>query len=327
MRRFDAWIDQVKLVKSWRFVLLISLCSGILACNLYFEDKSTSCLTSASPDQQYALLASRFKDLDSLKSVVKISYTHDPAYSPFKRKKVELEFCSQVGRLYSEMAEGLSQAEVLEASRAGPFDKLSVLFKEPMVIQNRNYLKEIFLLARRRNDLYGFGDPAFYDLALQAFLKLEIDNASLTKRDRGAKGFLNTFNHITAQAIITSIYSADLADLVADLHERENMPELIDGSFTVDQLNDSLRNPVDNYVDMINNEIGQLLGERLNQQFQIKMHQFWTPKLLCSYLNELQKFYSVAFQLRAEPFHWEEEVVIRFCHKLNTYYDLPHEII
>ncbi len=53
-----------------------------------------------------------------------------------------------------------------------------------------------------------------------------------------------------------------MADYIADLHERHHLPELTTlGKFTSAQLNDFNNSPLDNYVDMINNEWGQELGK------------------------------------------------------------------
>ena len=79
------------------------------------------------------------------------------------------------------------------------------------------------------------------------------DYLNLSCEELSEKGYLNTFNHITAQAFMTSIFSERLADFIADVHELYNMPELITGDFTEQQLADFENGPVDNYVDMINN--------------------------------------------------------------------------
>jgi len=325
---FEKSIKKVSLLneRSLNYLIIVLLCLHF-GCRPTSTNKDKVCSFSEKVDQRYALMASKFEDLEALKELVRISYQEEKSLFRSKKKSVELNFCSRLGDVYSSMSEGMSQAEILDAKRSNFTDKLEVLYSEPRVIQNRKHLKDIFLLARRRYDLYTYGDPAFYDLSLAAFEKTYIDSNLLSARDLGEKGLINTFNHITGQAMVSSIYSAELADLVADLHERQNMPELIDGNFSEAQLNDSLDNPVDNYVDMVNNEVGQMLGRRLKEKYQIRLHQQWTPKLLCDYLNDLQEFYSRAFHLKMLPFREDEEVVRRFCVKLNTYYQLKHNII
>lgn len=97
--------------------------------------------------------------------------------------------------------------------------------------------------------------------------------AFLSVQDSLEKGYLNTFNHVTAQAIISSFFSEDLADLIGDLHERFYLPELTTGNFKESQLTDSINNPTDNYVDIINNEIGQKIGKALKDNYKINEKQ------------------------------------------------------
>ena len=91
---------------------------------------------------------------------------------------------------------------------------------------NRKNLWVVENLGRRRPWDFGKGDVAFYDLA-EAMVKniRDEDRLTMTEKDLGEKGYLNTFNHLTAQAIMTSLFSERLADFVADVHERHNMPD------------------------------------------------------------------------------------------------------
>jgi hypothetical protein len=287
-------------------------------------DPSQNCDQNSKTYHQYALLSSRIDGLEELNELLTIEYLQ--GNTTFSKAEVKLSFCSEFGLIYSELMEGLSQDEVMKARKAGISEKIKVLFAEPSLVQNRKHLKDIYLLSRRRHDVYGYRDVAFYDLALEASRKIGVDESAYRfERDSSEKGYINTFNHITAQAIISSIYSRELADLIADVHERYNMPELIRGDFSADQLNSLDNNPVDNYVDIINNEIGQLIGHQLKEKYKIKLHQQWTEKLLCQYLNDLQVFYSRAFKVKLMPFHKDEEVIIRFCEKLNSYYKTNYQ--
>ena len=139
----------------------------------------------------------------------------------------------------------------------------------------------------------------------------------MSAEDLGEKGFLNTFNHVNAQAFVTAIFSKELADFVADVHERHNMPELITGDFSPEQLASTTNNPIDNYVDMINNEWGQELGIVLAKQHGIDGQSEWTPKLLADFLNDMQSYYTWAFGISMDPFEPDDRAVKRFADKLN----------
>jgi hypothetical protein len=179
-------------------------------------------------------------------------------------------------------------------------------------------------LGRRRPWQFGKGDVAFYDLA-EAMVQhiAAVDTIDMPARDLSEKGYLNTFNHITAQAFMTSIFSEELADFVADVHERFNMPELIAGHFTEKQLSDMETGPVDNYIDIINNEWGQELGKVLRKKYGLTKQTVWTPALLTAYLNDIQSYHSWAFQIGFTPFRSSDEKVIQFANKINTVLMLP----
>jgi len=135
--------------------------------------------------------------------------------------------------------------------------------------------------------------------------------------DLSEKGYLNTFNHVTAQAFMTSIFSEELADFIADVHERHNLPELISGNFSEAQLTDLDNGPVDNYIDLINNEWGQELGKSLREKYNISTKTRWTPELLAAYLNDIQRYYSWTFQIGFRPFKPADEMVKHFTNKIN----------
>ena len=180
-------------------------------------------------------------------------------------------------------------------------------------------LKVISIMARRRYDLFGANDVAFYDLALACVENIDpIDRTRISMQDTTEKGFINTFNHMIAQALVTSIYSEEIADFIADSHERFHMPELITGNFSDGQLNDPEKNPTDNYVDIVNNEWGQELGKQMSSRYHIDSTTIWTCELLAKYLNEMQSYFAWSFQVSFRPFEPHDPKIKRFTQKLNT---------
>ena len=83
-----------------------------------------------------------------------------------------------------------------------------------------------------------------------------------------------------------------------------------------DQLKE-LITAIDNYVDIINNEWGQELGNVLKKKYNISSETYWTPILLANFLNDIQSYYSWAFHIGFKPFRAEDEMVIRFSDKIN----------
>jgi hypothetical protein len=262
-----------------------------------------------------ALLASRFTSLQEFKSLVQIQY--DLVDDSIKR--VRVKHCSSGQEVTSILESGIAQPSITYVRDSGDFfDCVGLVANAPFAVANRKDLCKVYILARWRPDLFGEGDAAFFDLAKSAVNKINTKNlAYKTARDSTEKGYINTFNHITAQAFITSCFSEEIADFLGDVHERYNMPQLITGEFTNTQLSDTVNNPVDNYVDLINNEWGQEIGKRLRKKFSIDMDTYWTPELLSNYLNEIQSCYRWAFQIGMDPFKPEDELVVRFSDKIN----------
>ena len=269
-----------------------------------------------------ALLASRFTALTDLTSIVDIRYFNqgvDTDTSIKDNARVELLYRSNGEELLSVLNAGIKQEDI-SAALAGTFwDRFNFLIDAPYVVRHRSDLNKISRLARRRPALFGEGDVAFYDLA-----EASVENittpffAYIQDKDSSEKGYINTFNHITAQAFITTYFSEELADFVGDVHERQNMPELVTGFFTPDQHIDPNNNPVDNYVDVINNELAREIGKSLRTKYNITAETIWTAELLTNYLNDIQRYYSWSFRIGMEPFSPEDELMIRFASKINV---------
>jgi len=267
------------------------------------------------------LLTSRFKDLDDLKKVVKITYDKDYSQldsADYGQSTVTLIYLSNGELIKRSMSSGVSQIDVVKAYESNYFGKAGFALTNPFPMRLRKELSKVNLIARRRPLIFGLGDVAFYDLA-EALVE-HINTPELSFRQKGdytERGFVNTFNHVTAQAIITSFFSEDLADFISDLHERKSMPELTNGVFNKYQLMDSINNPLDNYVDIANNEIGQEIGLLLKTKYGINENTICTPVLLTSYMNDLQSYYGWALNIGLDKFYSKDEEIINFTSKLN----------
>ena len=105
--------------------------------------------------------------------------------------------------------------------------------------------------------------------------------------------------------------------MLSVLHERNAMIELTNGRFTEEQLTDPDNNPIDNYVDIVNNEWGQEIGILLRNKYQIDPNTVWSPKLLSDYLNDLSAYYCWSFSIRIQPFDEQDPLMIQYANKLN----------
>ena len=268
-----------------------------------------------------ALLSTRFKNLDHLKTIVSITYDQD--YSKMdsnacRNSIVHLSYVSNGETIIRTMTSGISQKDLSNLLTSDYLTQSSFAFSNPITLRQRRELEKVNNLSRRKSYMFGPGDVAFYDLAEASFRHINTPNLAFRNaRDSTEKGYINTFNHITAQAIMTSFFSEELADFIADLHERYNMPELTSGRFRENQLVDSIDNPMDNYVDIINNEIGQKIGIKLIEKYKLNERTECTPVLLAAYLNDIQSYYTWALEIGLDNFRPTDEVVKKFSNKMN----------
>ena len=262
-----------------------------------------------------ALVTTHFSSFEELKKAIEIKYITTPT----GKTSAYLTHNSNGKTVTSLLKSGVSEIDFLAARDGGFIDKLSLLFKFPKVILKKEELKSVENFSRVKSYIFGEGDVAFYNIAKRIIANIDDDCLPLlNERDLiSEKGYLNTINHIVAQAFMTTIFSEELADLVADAHERKNLPELIDGKFSKEQILNLQTGPVDNYVDMINNEWGQELGKQLKKKYQIHQKTFWSPQLLANYINDLQRYFSWAFEINFKPFKPEDKIIKRFSYKLN----------
>jgi hypothetical protein len=268
-----------------------------------------------------ALLGTRITSFEEIKTIVQIEYENEPIAAdrtPPVNSWVRVHHCSYNREVISVLEKGTTEGDLIKAKYA-ILPRFTVLFGSPYAVMNRRDLEKIFVLTRFRPELFGIGDLAFFDIAKSLVENINTpDLAFKNTRDSTEKGYINTFNHITAQAIITSCFSEELADFVADIHERDRHPELITGIFTQAQIADLEEGPVDNYVDIVNNEWGQEIGKQLKVKYGINRKTNWTPELLANYLNDIQAYYISAFQIGFKPFRPEDKVVCVFANKMNT---------
>lgn len=268
-------------------------------------------------DVRGALLATQFKSLEALKEVISIEYFNTTNHTNGK-PTVRLVHRSHGRQIMSVMETGINEKDIFVARKGNLLDKINLAFESPYFVLERNNFVKAYSLARRRGRVIGEGDIAFYDLAKRMLYNIDDEDfETISSENLSEKGYLNSFNHIIAQTFFTSLFSEELADFIGDMHERTNMPELVTGIFTDKQLNDLEKGPVDNYVDIINNEWGQELGKELRTKYNIDAATSWTPEFLATYLNEIQVYFSWAFQVGFKPFRPEDEIVQRFAYKLN----------
>jgi hypothetical protein len=304
---------------------LLFICLGSGCTPGHKEQPTDACASLAATQPQFAgrgaLLGTRFQSLEALKQVVQIEYVTCTKASADSTGycAVYVRHCSNGIGITGVLEQGTTQGDILKARHGSLWDRLLIVLNCPYAVMHRNDLGRANAISRWRPQWFGEGDRAFYDIAKRMVAHINTPElAFLYPRDSTEKGYLNTFNHVTSQALITSCFSEELADFIGDAHERDLHPELITGIFTEKQLNDLEDGPVDNYVDIVNNEWGKALGNQLARQFGVHRDTKWTPALAADYLNALQGYFGWAFQIGFQPFRPEEEAVQRFSEKMDA---------
>lgn len=263
-----------------------------------------------SPNNRGALLLSDYSSLAELEEVVAIKYDNG---------KVILRHSDGQNEVTSVLKTGIKEGDFTRARDGGFWERVKLGMRTPYSVINRADLISIEILGRRRHMMFGEGDVAFYDLAERSVEHIrDEDRLQLSPDELSEKGYLNTFNHITAQALITTLFSERMADFISDVHERQTMPELISGNFTEAQRFDVESGPTDNYLDMINNQWGQELGKRLKKKYHINANTIWSSTLLTDYLNDIQNYYSYIFGISFLPFMDTDPLMVRFSNKINV---------
>lgn len=306
-------------------LVILAVISILAACGDYSTKQKHSVdfdnIKQSAIDSKGPLLTTHFNSLEDLSESIDISYKKNSnLVSIFlgQRTHVYLTHKGYGTKVNSILKTGLDENDIANARDGGKFQQLRLAISSPYFIRYRQDMLRVYILARRDFKTFGEGDAAFYDLAERMLYNIDDDDlAMVNSGDFSEKGYLNTFNHINAQVFMTILFSEDLADFVADIHERTNMKELVTGEFTELQLSDLEQGPVDNYVDMINNEWGQELGKELKTKYNISRKTRWTNKLLADVLNDIQAYYSWAFQIGFKPFLATDEKIIRFSSKLD----------
>ena len=290
----------------------------------HIEKEPSNILHNSSAQNQLkkagaALLLPDYRSLEELKSVVIISYNQDNSNSQEGSGRVTLQYNSRGREVISILEKGVDENDFQHARNGSFLDKIKLALSSPFTMLNKSDLERIEILSRRRDHIYGEGDIAFYDLAESMVKNISVeDKTCMDSVFLSEKGYLNTFNHVTAQTFMTAIFSEELADFVGDVHERSRLPELITGVFTKQQLDDLNDGPVDNYIDMLNDDWGQELGKILRKKYSLTKKSEWTPVLLADFLNDIQSYYGWVFQIGFEPFDTSDEIVTRFSNKINN---------
>lgn len=116
---------------------------------------------------------------------------------------------------------------------------------------------------------------------------------NLKNKPKDAAALSNTMLHVTGQALITAIWGAGVADVVGDMHERDQKSLM-----TGDIKDTELKQAIDNYCDLVNNEFGQLWGKEIADKLKIGPHTTWTDELTANFLNELQDKFKESLNLK-----------------------------
>jgi len=249
------------------------------------------------------LLASNYKTLDDLKKDVAIEYGDGYVMVRHGGRENYLKMST------------FTQKEVTEARDAwdkGDKSKAGKLLGKNLSLawdlkDNEDAMHGIFTLGQKNPEGVTLNTVA------KAMLGNLKGNASKSAGEQEA--LKSMFLHVHGQALITSLWGSQVADISGDIHERDQ-EALITGKFE-GMSSQQMNGVIDNYVDLVNNMYGQDLGERLKDQFKITKETKWTDQLTADYFTAVQDYLGETHGLTFKNFDTNSKEVKAFTRLLN----------
>ena len=253
------------------------------------------------------LVSVDYATLEELKKSIAIVYNNKDT----ERASVTLSANHKGVGVTKTLSPGYRESELRtindQLKSADRWEKAKIVVDNPTLVLRKNALKGALALGKTKSNISG---TANYYIA-----KAMVGNitSNISKAYKGDKGLVNTFNHITGQAVMSMIFGANSSDFVADIHER-GQPELMTGNIKSGK---PTAQAIDNYVDLINNQFGQILGEELAGKYKSSLHFGFTPETTASLLNDFQSYFGDTFNKDFKEFSENDDLVRRFSNLLN----------
>jgi hypothetical protein len=203
----------------------------------------------------------------------------------------------------------VGQAELTKAKSGGFTDKAALGLAHPELVWHKGALEGVEKLSYVKKNVSGSAIGKVSEAMAANITSRPPRPNTKTRTDEAIK---NMLLHVFGQAIITTIYGRAAADLVGDIHERDQ-PALIVGGFTAAEE----RQAIDNYCDLINNLHGQTWGAELSTRLGVDDDTVWTPTITALYASELQKLIAAEMGWKMTPFTAKNPVIVKFTDLLN----------
>ncbi len=256
-----------------------------------------------------ALVSSDYSTLEALKKSINIKYDKDDV-------SVTVSHTFNNASVTKILGQGIRERDLRQLQSGSFSEKVSAVFNNPSIIYHERVLKGSLILAYKKSNITDIGN---YHVA-QIMANNLAGSASLSHQN-SEKGLVNTFNHILGQAVLTIFYGASSADYVGDAHER-GQPSLMTGAITEAETMQA----IDNYVDLINNQWGQTLGNELRQKygnivdvgglvFDGKFNENLVNTNLANvagFLNDVQNYVGNTFGYTGKAFSSTDEIVKQY---------------
>jgi len=167
-----------------------------VACNNVDNNLNDSVSRSKS-ETKCILIGTRYDSFDALKEDITISYSKSGT-------QVQVIHSNNDKSVLSVLKKNISSDDLVAAQKGGFRKKAEVLFKSPLIVLFRKDIVRVRTLSRWTGWIFGEGDKCFYDLATAMTQNIIKEDIEIIKpRDFEEKGYLNSFNHLTAQAFLT----------------------------------------------------------------------------------------------------------------------------
>jgi hypothetical protein len=267
--------------------------------------------------QRRPLIEADYPSLAALKKEISIVQTpgHDtwvPGWGPVHTDaKVEVSYPKSGFTDVNELSEGTVGETELQAGKDTYGGMAALAWKYPELAWHKGALAGVNQLSKVKNNLTKSAIGHVSDAMLTNLTsRPSRPGPSYAKTQEAIK---NMFLHVFGQAIITTLYGRAAADLVGDIHERDQSALIFGGVLSTKEE----RFAIDNYCDLINNLHGQKWGEQLSASLGVDGDTLWTPTLTAIYASELQKLVAADMGWKMKPFTDKDPVIVKFTDLLN----------
>ena len=251
------------------------------------------------------LVATNYKSIKSLKKILYIKYYNDKSFS--------ISYIVNGMIIEHRFSKGYADNELAIIRNSDLGTQAKSILSEPLLVIYKSALETMFICAYTKENE---AKTSMLAISFEIAKKLKISNFLKTD-DRALP---NTIRHILSGVVLSMFHGEDSVNFVMDIHERHKK---IDNGviFDIDECEflrtgkfknaEEEKSAIDNYIDIINNQIGGKLGSKLRNKYQkiINNTNGWTLEESANFLNDFLYYLKQSLKYDYNEFKTTEEIV------------------